>query len=176
MKTEDVMSGVQHAPQKKSVGYKIESMTEHDLLDVVEIERECRLSPWGWEAYYQELRGETVMLVARPAEPGRSLAAPALYGFAAARLVSGGQMHINNIGVRPAYQRMGLGGALLRETMTRAAGRGAVIVHLEVRPSNEAAIELYRRHFFSVVGRRPRYYSNPPEDALLMSHTPEIQA
>src|SRR5688572_4717232 len=46
-------------------GFRISPMTEHDLLEVVEIEETCGLSLWGWDAYRAELeRPESVMLVA----------------------------------------------------------------------------------------------------------------
>ena len=42
---------------------------------------------------------------------------------------------------------------------------------LEVRASNVAALRFYERHKFEVVGRRPRYYTAPVEDALLLTAT-----
>ncbi|HVG39507.1 MAG TPA: ribosomal protein S18-alanine N-acetyltransferase [Pyrinomonadaceae bacterium] len=142
-------------------------MTEHDLLEVVQIEHACALSKWGWDAYYSELANGALMMVARLRYPDWKQNC-LIKGFAAARLFSD-QMHINNIGVRPEYQRCGIGRALLRAALTTAYRAGARVAHLEVRPSNAGAIALYARHQFRVVGRRPKYYVEPPEDALLMS-------
>lgn len=160
------MSRARIATPSRTRNYTIELMNEHDLLDVVEIEHACRLSKWGWEAYYSELTNGALMLVARARmrEPSSHL----VYGFAAARLAAD-QLHINNIGVRPASRRAGVGHELLAELLRRARARGAREAHLEVRPGNEAAIALYDRHNFRVTGRRPRYYVDPPDDALLMS-------
>ena len=71
-------------------------MTEHDLLEVVEIEEACGLSLWGWDGYRAELdRPEAVMLVARRPAPGR-LDGRALCGFIAAR-VQGEELHVNTL-------------------------------------------------------------------------------
>lgn len=160
------MSRARRASQIEA-DYLIEPMSEHDLLEVVEIEHACQLSKWGWEAYHYELANGALMLVAR--SKNRTWRADyAIKGFAAARLLTD-QLHINNIGVRPEYRRYGIGRSLLRATMRAGYRAGARIAHLEVRPTNEAAIALYLANNFSIVGRRPKYYVEPPEDALLMS-------
>ncbi|HEX9681017.1 MAG TPA: GNAT family N-acetyltransferase, partial [Anaerolineales bacterium] len=71
--------------------------------------------------------------------------------------------------VDPAYRRKGIGERLLRAALECAADQGAELATLEVRASNDAALELYRKHAFEVVGRRPRYYRDNGEDALLMT-------
>ncbi|MCA1557655.1 MAG: hypothetical protein LC731_03840, partial [Acidobacteria bacterium] len=78
----------------------IEQMTEHDLLEVVEIEEASGLSRWGWEAYHGELgrKGETIMVVARPLHRERTLRFRIL-GFIATRMAAG-ELHINNMAVR----------------------------------------------------------------------------
>ena len=53
------------------VSIRIERMSEHDLLDVVAIEKISGLSPWGWDAYYKELQSaDSIMLVARDSAAG----------------------------------------------------------------------------------------------------------
>ncbi|HEX8457206.1 MAG TPA: ribosomal protein S18-alanine N-acetyltransferase [Pyrinomonadaceae bacterium] len=157
------------------VDYKIDLMTPHDLLEVVEIEEACRLSLWGWDSYYGELsRPEAIMIVARR-ERADGQTGHALYGFLSAR-VSAGELHINNIGVHEAARRRGIGGALMRTAIASAVKQGARAAILEVRAGNVAAQALYRQYGFAVVGRRRQYYREPPEDALLMraaleSHT-----
>ena len=145
-------------------------MTEHDLLEVVEIEETSGLSLWGWEAYRAELeRRESVMLVARRAgATTASLFEKRVEGFIAARLV-GDELHINNIGVRDASRRRGLGSSLLSTALRWGAREGALAASLEVRSSNIVAQTLYLRHGFEVVGRRKNYYRQPSDDALLMS-------
>lgn len=157
-------------------GHLIEQMTEHDLLEVVEIETECALSKWGWEAYYNEIMNGATMLVARARGTAHDdLRGRLLCGFAAARR-AGDQLHINNLGVRRSCRRHGVGRSLLAMTIGQAAQAGVREVNLEVRPSNEAAIALYLRAGFRIVGRRPGYYASPPEDALLMSAALQTKA
>lgn len=142
-------------------------MTEHDLLEVCEIESLSDLSAWGWDAYHKELQvaPETVMLVARATGETNGTA---IAGFIVARVIAD-ELHINNVAVRPEFQRVHLGLTLLQATLWHAQQRGAAVAQLEVRAGNLAAQGLYRRCGFKVVGRRKKYYRNPTEDALLMS-------
>lgn len=157
---------IQAADQRS---YRILPMIEHDLLEVVEIEETSGLSLWGWEGYQGELgQPNAVMLVARIDVATAMLnASRYLCGFIAAR-VTADELHINNIGVREAWRRCGLGSALLRAALSRAMQIHAQTAVLEVRATNLAAQALYRRHGFRIEGRRRHYYREPPEDALVM--------
>jgi ribosomal-protein-alanine acetyltransferase len=150
-------------------------MTEHDLLEVVEVEKDSGLSVWGWDAYHKELQSpeDVIMLVART-EPETEQAATdpnherAVAGFIVSRVVVG-ELHVNNVAVRPEFRRQGLAARLLEAVLTQGRRSGAKIAFLEVRAGNVAAQGLYRRCGFQVTGRRRRYYREPAEDALLMS-------
>ena len=149
--------------------YSIEQMTEHDLLEVVEIEEVCGLSRWGWDAYRGELdRPEAVMLVARAA--GGLFERKAVAGYVAAR-VNAGELHINNIGVRREARGFGVGSTLLETALELGRLKGALTSTLEVRAANRVAQLLYRRYGYEVVGRRKSYYRYPTDDALVMSVT-----
>ena len=76
---------------------------------------------------------------------------------------------ITNIATHPEHRRRGDAARVLEELLCVARERGLSEVTLEVRASNEAAIALYERYGFHVVGRRPRFYTHPVEDALVMS-------
>jgi len=69
----------------------------------------------------------------------------------------------------PAFRGRGVGKALLREMCARLREKELRWLTLEVRPSNAAALGLYESLGFRQVGRRPRYYRNPTEDALLLT-------
>lgn len=146
----------------------ISPMTEHDLLEVVEIEQNSRLSPWGWDAYHRELQSNDrgLMWVARvdpQLESEKTLAA-----YIVGRLVAD-ELHINNMAVRHAYRRTGIATALLSRLLAEAKGYKAARAFLEVRAGNAAAQALYEGCGFCTVGRRRNYYSNPQEDALIMT-------
>ena len=78
------------------------------------------------------------------------------------------ELHINTLAVAPECRRQGLATALLRDTFKEAVSAGARKATLEVRESNTAALELYRRLGFQVAARRPGYYSTPDEDGLIL--------
>lgn len=151
------------------IGLSIGRMTEHDLLEVVEIEELSGLSVWGWDAYHKELQSpeDVIMLVATNVTT-ESIPGPNVAGFIISRLVAG-ELHINNVAVRPEARRRGIGATLLTAVLSHGRRQGARLAFLEVRAENVAAQSLYRRCGFQVVGRRKGYYAQPVEDALLMS-------
>jgi ribosomal-protein-alanine N-acetyltransferase len=148
----------------------ISIMTEHDLLEVVEIEEHSGLSPWGWAAYYAELLGGNrgLMLVARVARPLEQVRTDNIAGYIVARLAAN-ELHINNVAVRVEYRRRGIGSALLRHILEEGQRLAAAAAFLEVRAGNSLAQALYKKCGFRGVGRRPNYYSAPMEDAVVMS-------
>jgi [ribosomal protein S18]-alanine N-acetyltransferase len=153
-------------------------MTEHDLLEVVEIEDVCGLSAWGWESYHKELVSGpfAIMIVARVNDVRVRLAeGKYLAGFIVARIVTG-ELHINNVAVRPEWRRLGIASRLLNAAMEQALADGGDTAFLEVRASNQVAQELYRHCGFHIVGRRKNYYREPQEDALIMSASLKIKA
>lgn len=143
-------------------------MTEHDLLEVVEIEEMSNLSPWGWEAYHIELQAgpNSLLLVARLSQPDPD--DRVLAGFIVTRYMAD-EIHVNNVAVRPEFRRRRIGERLLRAALSWGAHNKAQQAVLEVRAGNIAAQALYRACGFGVVGRRRRYYNSPVEDALLMT-------
>ena len=149
----------------------IARMTEHDLLEVVEIEELSGISVWGWDAYHKELQSpeDVIMLIAR--RSGTELTQPqtrAIAGFIVSRLVAG-ELHINNVAVRPEFRRQGIAVKLLSAVLSAGRSQNARLAFLEVRAGNIAAQRLYQCCGFQVTGRRKRYYTQPAEDALLMS-------
>jgi len=82
-------------------------------------------------------------------------------------LCCGSEWEIESIAVKDDARRRGLGDKLMGELLARARAGGAEAIFLEVRESNRAARKLYEKKGFVEAGRRPAYYSNPPEDAIL---------
>ena len=158
----------------KEAGCVIVPMTEHDLLEVVEIEETTGLSQWGWDAYRAELsKREAIMLVARRDRP--DIYGKRIVGYIAAR-VSADELHINNIGVRAESRRRGVGGALLSSALDAGARHGARSAVLEVRAGNLAAQAMYRGLGFETVGERKNYYREPAENAIIMTRALAIDA
>ena len=144
-------------------------MSEHDLLEVVDIEEHSGLSRWGWSAYYSELQSVNrgLMLVARrdhgPEEPE-----PPILGYIVARETAG-ELHINNVAVREDQRRRGIGIALLSKIVEEARRMQVTTAFLEVRSGNLAAQALYEKVGFRAIARREAYYTEPKEDAVIMS-------
>ena len=149
----------------------ISRMTEHDLLEVVEIEESSGLSRWGWAAYYAELQGSNshLMLVARIAESERRRHHSSLAGYIVARM-GADELHINNVAVREPYRRLGLGRALLDLILAEGERAGIQCAFLELRAGNTAALALYEDCGFRVTARRSKYYSDPVESHASPSH------
>jgi ribosomal-protein-alanine N-acetyltransferase len=124
--------------------FRIRLLREGDLQRVMEIEQECFSTPWK-EATFRGLMK-------------RSAAAWTVID----------QSELGNVAVSAPARGAGVGGALVDAVVERIKERGATECYLEVRESNDAAQSLYRQRGFVVVGRRPRYYSLPTEDALVM--------
>lgn len=133
-----------------------------DIETFLVLERESpEASQWSAEDYQQTLRHQsTLSLVAEdPAEER-------IEGFVLGQ-VAAGEMEILNFAVAPASRRRGLGRQLLQEALTQAAARGASRCWLEVRASNQAAMLFYQSQGFRELYRRPSYYSDPVEDAVV---------
>ena len=88
-------------------------------------------------------------------------------GFLMARVITD-EFEILNMAVGRQHRREGIASGLIQRALEWALIAEAKSVHLEVRESNVAAISLYSRHGFKVIGRRERYYHDPIEDALLL--------
>lgn len=92
----------------------------------------------------------------------------AIAGFLVARRI-GGDLEILNLAVRPEARRRGIGHALIQFAFAWGKQFDAKSTFLEVRASNRVALRFYKQHGFEETGRRPLYYSNPVEDALVLT-------
>jgi ribosomal-protein-alanine N-acetyltransferase len=144
----------------------IASMAEEDLASVIALEERCGLNSLGRDGFEREIANESsIMVVARSTNPAakRSEVVGSLSGW-----VIADEFQIDNIVVAEALRRRGIGVALLRTGARRANRRGANKAVLEVRAANLPARMLYQKLGFLVSARRPHYYRNPPDHALVM--------
>jgi [ribosomal protein S18]-alanine N-acetyltransferase len=176
--------------------YDIRAMTEADIFQVAQIERESFPSTWPATAYRRELANHLaryLVLVDRShppvaaSEPRRrslfdmfkrgissSETSDFIVGYVGVWLLVD-QAHIVAIAVREEYRRRGLGELLLVEAIDLALESRQESVTLEVRRSNGSAQTLYEKYRFLKVGTRKRYYSDNHEDAIIMT-TPPISS
>jgi ribosomal-protein-alanine N-acetyltransferase len=116
--------------------------------------------PWDREAFRQELEHNPITLFALRS-PGETLA------FVVTRFQIP-DMDIVNLAVLPGKRGLGLGTRLLSFLLDHAGEMGVQSVFLEVREGNQEARRLYRSAGFRETQRRPGFYLNPTEDAILM--------
>lgn len=153
----------------------IRLMQQQDLAQVRELAAACPEAPQWPDGVYS-----TYLPAGEPGPIRRAALVAerdgAILGFAAVTLLldppGGGtaenRCELDSIAVSPAARRQGIGVVLLRSVLAWAAENGARRLSLEVRAGNTAALALYQRIGLRLEGRRPRYYLNPEEDAVLL--------
>ena len=143
-------------------GSQVRPMRQADIDAVSAIENRAYVFPWTPGIFRDCLRAGHHCWVL---EAGSTLLG---YGVLSA---AAGEAHILNICIAPEYQGRGHGRRLLRRLVDLARWHKAQQVFLEVRPSNPAAIALYREYGFNEIGLRPNYYpsSKGREDAIVMA-------
>ncbi len=143
------------------MNYKLVPMDKSHLTAIAEIEKECFSAPWTVPMLEEELNNLCASFIVAEGEDGTVLGYAGLH-------VAVDEGYIDNIAVREEYRRQGVGEALLGAFM-RFGKEKLAFLTLEVRPSNDPAIQFYMKHGFVQVGRRKNYYSAPREDAILMT-------
>jgi ribosomal-protein-alanine N-acetyltransferase len=136
-------------------------MRRRHLRSVMRIEAQVYPRPWSLPLFMSELnlRSSRIYYVAR--------VNGLVVGYCGLMLVEG-DGHITNIAVDPAWHRHQIGTRLLLNAARQAAARDATRLTLEVRMSNRAAQDLYRKFGFEAAGVRKNYYAESREDALIM--------
>jgi ribosomal-protein-alanine N-acetyltransferase len=142
-------------------------MQPEDLQPVQAIDRISFSLPWPASAYRYELHENpnSLLWVAEVTQPGGDRA---VAGMVVVWLIID-EAHIATIAVHPDYRGHGIAGELMAAALRGSHARGMLTATLEVRLGNQPAQNLYRRFQFEVVGRRPRYYRDNNEDALIMT-------
>ena len=139
----------------------LHEMLVEDLEQVMEIENQLFSVPWTKEGYFTFLtRDDTMFLVVE--EKGKIL------GYCGLLMVLD-EGDVTNVAVCRERQREGIGNFLVSSLLRLAGDQGISMIHLEVRSGNETAIRLYERLGFQRDGIRRNYYSDPEEDAVLMT-------
>lgn len=139
------------------------AMTRDDVDEVFAIEQAVQRFPWTRGNFADALNSGYLCRVEETAEGG-------IRGYAIL-MPAADEAELLTIGVAQAEQRKGLGRAMLDRMLEAARGMNMRRVFLEVRPSNTAAIALYRSTGFNEIGLRRGYYQNVngSEDALVMA-------
>jgi ribosomal-protein-alanine N-acetyltransferase len=123
--------------------------------------------PWPEKSFLFELT-QNPSTLALVAEVVLSDTKPVVIGMSVVWIVVD-EAHIATIAIHPEFRGNGYGKKLLVETLRQAIQRGAVLATLEVRENNSLAQQMYRNFGFKIVGRRPHYYKDNNEDAIIMT-------
>ena len=145
------------------------AISHSDIAQICALEKECFPSPWGEKQFQLALQDKVFSIFG--AKDGETiLGYIAVYkSGAGAENFKGGELEVLNLAVRPEHRRHGLARRLLSIMLQAATKMGIVRAVLEVRISNVPAIALYSSLSFSEVGRRPKYYQDTNEDAIIMA-------
>ena len=135
-------------------------MNQDHVAQVAQLEKECFCDPWSENAIASELKNPlSLWLVA--------LSDGQVSGYVGSQSVMG-EADMMNIAVSSQYRRMGIAQELVERLVAALREKDVYSLTLEVRASNEPAKALYSKLGFQQVGRRPNYYRNPKEDALIL--------
>ena len=141
-------------------------LTVEDVASLQPLEEAVQLSFWGLENYqrfleeFPEYFGSKAVMMS---DSGQEK----LIGFFLARSIFD-NLEILKLGVFPGCQRQGIGTHLMETAYAEGIRRGCNRCFLEVRKSNQAAIQFYYNHSFRIAGTRIDYYTDPVEDAWIM--------
>ena len=136
-------------------------MTSGHLDDVYIIETECFSHPWSKQSLEEELNNETSLFLVAKEENE-------VIGYIGMSIVID-EGYIFNVAVRESYRNKGVATSLINELVTYGKKNNFSFITLEVRESNLPAISLYSKFGFIKAGERKNYYSNPKENAILMT-------
>jgi ribosomal-protein-alanine N-acetyltransferase len=144
------------------------------LPDVVALDQQCFGGLWTLEGYQRELTSPNSYLLGLkvpvnfqhtmlsfPIETSGLIGIGCFWAIVA-------EAHITLLGIHSDYRCQGLGQLVLLALLTEAVHWGLERATLEVRASNQIAIAIYQKFGFKIAGNRKKYYSNPPEDALIL--------
>ncbi len=138
---------------------KIREAKLTDVWKISKIERDSFEKPWGIDAFIYEFfkKHSRLWVIEYNSE---------LVGYSVVWIIKD-EAYIANIAVAPSFRRKGLASFLIRHIMNEAQNLGCSSIVLEVKRSNIAAINLYKKMGFEIVGIREKMYSDG-EDGLIM--------
>lgn len=149
--------------QTNTVTYHIRQAEAKDVKPLAELDARCFHAPWSEQSFQEDVvNNPLAFYLVAESEQGE------LMGYAGVWMIVG-EGHITNVAASPDYRRCGIA----REILTMLfeiceKEHGIESFTLEVRPSNDPALALYKSFGFEVAGRRKGYYEDNGEDALIM--------
>lgn len=150
---------------------RIEPVGPEEIDRLLAIERESFTVPWTRKMFEAEITGNPFSRLDVARLPDTAAGELRLIGFVCYWVVFD-ELHLLDVAVEPGFRRRGVGRRLVAHALARGVEQGVRRAMLEVRLSNLAAQGLYEGFGFRTVGTRPKYYTNPLEDARLLELQP----
>lgn len=136
------------------------AMTDFDAKNIAALEKICFSSPWSESAVKESYDNGTIFFTAQIGDD--------FAGYCGLNTVLD-EGYITNVAVKPEHRNKGVASALLKEIDGVAADMKLSFVSLEVRISNTPARKLYEKFGYTAVGERKNFYTDPNENALIMT-------
>lgn len=142
------------------------NMSKDHVAQIAELEKACFSMPWSERSINSELTNPLSLWIV-------AVDNDEVVGYVGSQSVLG-EADMLNLAVKPQYRRQGIGEKMVHVLIEHLKAAQNHSITLEVRASNKSAIALYTKLGFLQVGCRPRYYSNPKEDALILRKEWEV--
>ena len=140
---------------------KIETMQKSHVPSVAKIAADSLPESWSETAFKKEIENPNATVFV-------ALSGDEVIGFGGVQMVLD-EAYITNIAVDFSFRKKGVGDSILDAIINHCKDKNCSFVSLEVRVSNTAAINLYKKHKFASQGIRKNFYSHPTEDADIMT-------
>ena len=144
------------------MNFLIRKMTLEDVPSVIDLDQKSFSLPWPERSFRFELTANSASRCWVAERDGK------VVGMIVVWLIID-EAHVATIATHPDFRRQGIGTKLLSHALRNMIDEGALSSFLEVREHNLGAQEMYRKFGYEVSGRRPRYYKDNNEDAILMN-------
>ena len=143
------------------MNFDIVNMTREHIGKIAELEKICFSTPWSESGLNEEIDNPQSHFIVAVEDQK-------ILGYIGVQEIVG-EAYITNIAVFPEYRRQGVARKLLEKAIDDAKQRECMFITLEVRKSNSNAIALYDKLDFKNVGERKNFYTNPTENAIIMT-------
>jgi [ribosomal protein S18]-alanine N-acetyltransferase len=154
----------------QSQDWVMRSATVADLEELVSLEENCFAAPWSRTSFEAELAGNPFSQILVVPGPMEASGIPLLAYICAWAIFE--EIRFLNLAVHPQFRRRGIAKQLILQALRIGVDQGCCRGLLEVRHSNQTARTLYESLGFKEYATRNSYYTNPTEDAILMSLEP----
>jgi [ribosomal protein S18]-alanine N-acetyltransferase len=145
--------------------WNLSSLSLCDIEQILAIEEISFKAPWSHSLFLEEVACKNAFNYVVKSAGGEKN--EAVIAYICSRII-GSEMSILRIAVSPEWRNLGIASWLLDQCFIMARDKGVTSVFLEVRESNSAAIALYGKLEFISVGKRPAYYPETGEDAVVL--------